>query len=182
MISIPTNIKGKIDAFSRRTKFYFSELRSYGYEFVGEEFNDALIVKYPYRIMYQNLNLGLDIVIHFQPLDIDLNQIDFLSVDIRKSENKRKVINLSKLVEHQQPEFDSDYLLFVNNKKNGTFEENLNITLQLQLMYLLEVAKKIILGEVWSDEFKYVWSEQLDKVLYEKQQQIIYGKDNKNRK
>lgn len=182
--NIPNRIKKKLELVIDKSKFYFKELENEEYFFDGAYIDEEVAVDHVINIRFINESLRLAVILSYAPIDIYNEDSDFLVCIIKRLNNKNDQIDLYRLLTryYSNLSLNLDYFLEINLDKNGSFEENLDITLQLNLMYLLECAKDVLKGKFWADDLKFQWTEELDKLLYEKQKDIIYGKKGKKNK
>lgn len=182
--NIPERIKKKLELVIDKSKFHFKELEVEGYFFDGVNYDKKVAVDHVIKIDFLNKPKNLLVEICYEPINIEGGNSDFISVSIKKESSPKDYINLKKLLRKyfSNLAIDKKGMSYINLNKNGSFEENLDKTLQLNLMYLLECAKDVIKGKFWIDDLKFEWTEELDKLLYEKQKDIIYGKKGKKNK
>ena len=161
LTNVPNNIASKLNSVIQSTKLHFDELSVFNYVFEEESFDTSLVVPYPINISFINVNLGLKVVVHYEPLDIDEVEIDLIAVDIQKIEDSNDLIDFERFIEkyHSNLNIDLDYLFYVNKGKDGSFSEKVDEVIQLNLKYLIELGEEIICGKEWHNDLKFDWGE-----------------------
>jgi len=172
-------IESRLKLVIQRLESVFCGLSYFGYEYIGCEKDQNLAIDFAMNCNFSNQKIDRNIRIHYEPIDFEKNDVDLITIRIEKISNPEENIYFVKFLEHclNDYQFDRNSLLRVNYGKYGTFEENLEKTLNLNLMYLIEFGKSILDGNSWSDHMKLEIDDNLWDTLYSKQKDILGKKD-----
>jgi hypothetical protein len=174
-------ILAKRKVVQERVESVFSSLKKYGYTFEGANDDTSTIVKYCMRFWFANKDINRRVEVYYQPIDIEGCSTDVISVEIQKINDPRNHIVLIKLLNSYSKGVgvNEDYLFYINHGKEGCFQENLEKTLNLNLMYLLEIGKTILAGKDWEEGMVFRIDDATWDMLYEEQRKIIYSDKNR---
>ncbi len=77
---VPKDIKPKVRVFLNAVEKHFSFLKDYGYTFKEAKIATEYVVDNIIEVLYQNEKLDRLIIIHYEPIDIDEEEIDNITI------------------------------------------------------------------------------------------------------
>ncbi len=81
-MSFPKEIKPKVEVFVNAAKYHFDFLKDYNYNIEKIGIATKYVVDYITEVVYQNDALDRKLVIHYEPIDIDNDVVDLVSIYI----------------------------------------------------------------------------------------------------
>lgn len=174
---VPSKLKAKVASFLSSIDKHMVFLKDFGYNLQDIKIATEYAVDYVIEVIYRNEKLNRIMVIHYEPIDIDENTVDLLTLHFYNDKfmlDKNK-LEFDKYLKKYIPEVDLQSLNYPNKNNRPTFEENIDISVSGYSYYLKESANDILIGMEWEDGLTFDWSSAED-VLYKAQKRIIYGK------
>ena len=120
---VSKKVKPKVKIFLDTTDKYFSFLKDYGYVFKGAKIATEYVVDNIIEVQYQNEKLDRLIIVHYEPIDIDDEEVDNISVIFYrgiKLHNSKLEFDL--FIEKHNPDFDTNNLNDINKNNKGSFK------------------------------------------------------------
>jgi len=177
---VPKEIKPKVKAFLNAVEIHFQFLENYNYKVSKIGIATQYVVDNIIEVIYQNDKLDRLIVIHYEPKDIDDNNIDLVSLSIFNGiKLLDKELVLKKYLKKYKSDLEIEHLTYPNKNGKDSFKENMETSISGYAYFLSDIGINLVNGIEWEDGLLYDWSAAED-MLYQAQKDTIYGDDNKD--
>lgn len=173
---VPIKIRPKVKSFLNAVDKHFSFLiKDYGYEFKEAKIATEYVVDNVIEVLYQNEELDRLIIIHYEPIDIDQEEADFITLIIYKGiEFRKNKLEFDLYIEKHNSVYDTSDLNEVNKNNKASFDENMETSVSGYAYFLKDIGINLVNGNEWENGLVYDFKAAED-MLYQAQKDIIYG-------
>ncbi len=179
---VPKEIRPKVKVFLNAVDKHFSFLKNYNYKVKNIRIATEYAVDNIIEITYINKELNREIIIHYEPNNIDGDIIDLISVTFNNNRfNLNKELEFDIFIEKYNSKVDVDNLNYPAKNSKGSFKENMETSISGYAYFLKDIGINLVNGTEWEDGLVYDWSA-VEDILYQAQKDVIYGGDNDDNK
>lgn len=166
---VSKEVRPRVKDFLNVASNSFKFLEEYGYMLKEERIATEYVVNDVIEVIYQNEKLDKLIIIHYEPIDIEQKDIDYLTVMIYKGEKSYKnKLELDIFIEKYHSDFDTNVLSDVNKNNKKSFKENMEASMLGYAYFLKDIGIKLISGNEWESGLIYDLSS-AEEIIYKQQ-------------